>query len=76
MISSIEEPSAIRVLIVDDETLVRGVLRSILAQHQDVEVVGEAATGDEAVSSIETLQPNVVTLDIRMPRMDGGCRRL
>lgn len=70
MISS-EETSAIRVLIVDDETLVRGVLRSILAEHQDVEVVGEAATGDEAVSSIERLQPNVVTLDIRMPRMDG-----
>ena len=60
-----------RVLQVDDESLVRRVLRQILAQFPDIELVGEAATGDEAVRAVETLQPNVVVMDILMPRMDG-----
>lgn len=60
-----------RVLLVDDESLVRRVLRQILTQHSDVEVVGEAATGDEAISAVEKSQPDVVLMDIRMPRMDG-----
>jgi DNA-binding NarL/FixJ family response regulator len=60
-----------RVLLVDDESLVRRILKGILAAYEDIEVVGEAATGVEAVSSVERLQPNVVVLDIRMPRMDG-----
>ena len=60
-----------RVLLVDDESLVRRILKGILAAYEDIEVVGEAATGVEAISSVERLQPNVVVLDIRMPRMDG-----
>ena len=60
-----------RVLLVDDECLVRLVLARILADHPDLEVVGEAATGDEAISSVERLRPHVVVMDIRMPRMDG-----
>jgi DNA-binding NarL/FixJ family response regulator len=63
--------AAIRILLVDDECLVRKVLRQILATYPDVEVVGEAAAGDEAISSVERLQPHVVIMDIRMPRMDG-----
>ena len=60
-----------RVLLVDDEYLVRLVLARILADHPDLEVVGEAATGDEAISSVERLRPHVVVMDIRMRRMDG-----
>jgi DNA-binding NarL/FixJ family response regulator len=60
-----------RILLVDDECLVRGVLSRILADYPDLEVVGQAATGDEAISSVETLRPHVVVMDIRMPKMDG-----
>lgn len=60
-----------RVLLVDDESLVRRVLRQILTQDCDIEVVGEAATGDEAISAVEQVHPDVVVMDIRMPRMDG-----
>ena len=60
-----------RVLLVDDESLVRRVLRQILAPYPDIEIVGEAATGDEAISAVERMRPDVVVMDIRMPRMDG-----
>lgn len=60
-----------RILLVDDESLVRHVLSRILADYADVEVVGQAATGDEAISSVETLRPHIVVMDIRMPKMDG-----
>ena len=60
-----------RVLLVDDECLVRKVLGQVLAGYPDVDVVGEASAGDEALSSVERLQPDIVVMDIRMPRMDG-----
>jgi DNA-binding NarL/FixJ family response regulator len=63
--------AAIRILLVDDECLVRKILTQILATYPDVEVIGEAATGDEAISRVEALQPHIVIMDIRMPRMDG-----
>ena len=63
--------ATIRVLLVDDECLVRQVLTRMLTAYPSMEVVGEAATGDEAVSSVERLQPHIVIMDIRMPRMDG-----
>jgi DNA-binding NarL/FixJ family response regulator len=62
---------AIRVLIVDDESLVRRVLKQILAQYPDIELVGEASTGDEAIAAVDNVQPDVVVMDIRMPKMDG-----
>ena len=62
---------AIRVLIVDDESLVRRVLKQILSQYPDIDLVGEASTGDEAVAAVERTRPDVVVMDIRMPRMDG-----
>ena len=64
-------PTAVRVLIVDDDSLVRQLLTEILTVYPDIEVIGQAATGDEAVSSVERLQPNIVIMDIRMPKMDG-----
>jgi DNA-binding NarL/FixJ family response regulator len=63
--------AAIRVMIVDDDSLVRQLLTQILTAYPDIEVVGQAATGDEAISSVERFQPNIVIMDIRMPRMDG-----
>ena len=60
-----------RVLLVDDESLVRRTLKLILSAYKDLEVVGEAANGEEAVSAVERLQPDVVVMDIRMPAFDG-----
>jgi DNA-binding NarL/FixJ family response regulator len=61
----------IRVLLVDDEELVRTGLRMILDAEPDITVVGEAADGQIALAHVERLQPDVVLMDIRMPRMDG-----
>jgi two-component system LytT family response regulator len=60
-----------RVIIVDDEELARGVLREYLRAHADVEVVAECANGFEAVKAIAELEPDVVFLDIQMPKLDG-----
>lgn len=60
-----------RVLIVDDEHLARALLREYLAGHPDIEVVGECANGFEAVKAIGELNPDLVFLDIQMPKLDG-----
>ena len=60
-----------RVLIVDDEHLARALLREYLASHADVEIVGECANGFEAVKAIGELDPELVFLDIQMPKLDG-----
>jgi DNA-binding NarL/FixJ family response regulator len=62
---------SIRVLIADDQSLVRAGFRLVLENHADLEVVGEAATGHQAVHSAERLEPDVVLMDIRMPELDG-----
>jgi DNA-binding NarL/FixJ family response regulator len=61
----------IRVLVVDDHLVVRQGLRSFLDVQDDLEVVGEAADGDEAVARAEELRPDVILLDLRMPGADG-----
>ncbi|MGW2815960.1 response regulator [Streptomyces sp. NPDC001415] len=61
----------IRILLADDQPLVRSGLRVIMADHPDLEVVGEAATGSEAVRLVSELCPDIVVMDIRMPGMDG-----
>ncbi len=61
----------IRVLLADDQALVRGGFSSILAGQPDMEVVGEAADGHEAVELALATRPDVVVMDIRMPRLDG-----
>ncbi|ARX80683.1 LuxR family transcriptional regulator [Streptomyces alboflavus] len=60
-----------RVLIVDDEWMVRSMLSTIMASAPDIEVVGEASDGNTAVSMAAALEPDVVLMDIRMPRSDG-----
>ncbi|WP_338844561.1 LytTR family DNA-binding domain-containing protein [Massilia sp. W12] len=60
-----------RVLIVDDEELARMVLREMLAAHPDLELIGEAANGYEAVKAISELRPDLVLLDIQMPKLNG-----
>lgn len=63
--------SKMRVAIVDDEMLARAVLREYLARHDDIEIVAECANGFEAVKAIAELEPELVFLDIQMPRLDG-----
>jgi two-component system LytT family response regulator len=60
-----------RVLIVDDERPARAKLRRLLEAEADVEIVGEAATGDAAVAAVAATDPDVVFLDVQMPVMDG-----
>ena len=61
----------IRVAIVDDQALVRSGLRMIVESQADLVVVGEAADGDEAIALARADKPDVVLMDVRMPRMDG-----
>jgi DNA-binding NarL/FixJ family response regulator len=62
---------SVRVLIADDQALVRTGFRKILESERDIEVVGEAQDGVEAIERSQLLKPDVVLMDIRMPRMDG-----
>ncbi|MGX1563587.1 response regulator [Streptomyces sp. NPDC055506] len=64
-------PATVRVVLADDERMVRTALRAILSAEPDLEVVGEAATGAEAVSVVRDLRPDVVLMDVRMPEIDG-----
>jgi DNA-binding NarL/FixJ family response regulator/class 3 adenylate cyclase len=72
------QPPRVRILIVDDQALVRAGFRMILEAEDDIEVVGEAADGGEAVEAATSLSPDVVLMDVRMPEVDGieATRRL
>jgi DNA-binding NarL/FixJ family response regulator len=61
----------IRVVLVDDQTLVRQGVRGLLGLVPDIEVIGEASDGEEALRVVPALNPDVLLLDIRMPRVDG-----
>src|SRR5437762_732774 len=61
----------IRVLIVDDQTLVRRGFRMVLEIEPDLQIVGEAADGQEAVARTRELEPDVVLMDVQMPNVDG-----
>ena len=60
-----------RVLLVDDNAAVRTVLKVLLEEHADLQVVGEASDGDEAVVLAERYRPDVTLMDIRLPRVSG-----
>jgi DNA-binding NarL/FixJ family response regulator len=61
----------IRLLIADDQTITRSGLRSLLAAQENLEIVGEAHDGGEAIEMALSLQPDVILMDLRMPRMNG-----
>src|SRR3989442_226050 len=61
----------IQAVIVDDEALARGVLREMLAAHADVEIVAECGNGFEAVKVVTEMRPDLLLLDIQMPKLDG-----
>ncbi|TDC55739.1 response regulator transcription factor [Actinomadura sp. KC345] len=61
----------VRIVLADDQPLIRAGLRVLVADTPDLEIVGEAGTGAEAVRLVEDVQPDVVVMDIRMPDMDG-----
>jgi DNA-binding NarL/FixJ family response regulator len=65
------QPSTIRAMLVDDHALVREGIRQILERELDITVVGEAERGDLALELLDSLQPDVVLLDVRMPGMSG-----
>jgi len=65
------EPAAIRVLIADDHALFRQGIRRLIDATGDIEVVGEAANGDDTIALVEDLAPDVVLLDVMMPGMSG-----
>jgi DNA-binding NarL/FixJ family response regulator len=69
---------AVRILLVDDHPIVRQGLRTLLEARPGWEVVGEASDGLEALEKVESLQPDVVVLDVTMPRMNGleACRMI
>ena len=62
----------IRVLLVDDNEVVREGLESLLAPHADIEVIGKAVDGLDAVTKAEELEPDVILMDAQMPRIDGA----
>jgi NarL family two-component system response regulator LiaR len=65
------QTGGIRVLLVDDQRMVREGIRSLLESIESIDVVGEACNGAEAIACVGTLNPQVVVMDINMPKMDG-----
>ncbi|MCB0192715.1 MAG: response regulator transcription factor [Anaerolineae bacterium] len=65
------EPSEIRLILADDHAVVRSGTRELLEQQPDLKIIGEASDGEEAVQLASTLQPDVVVMDVRMPRLNG-----
>ena len=65
------DKGTVRIVIADDHSLVRNGLRRILETEEDFKVVGEASDGDEALDCVRKLSPDVLLLDLAMPRTDG-----
>ncbi len=69
--SDVARASRIRVVLVDDHAMVREGLKSVLSAYDDIEVVGEAGNGEEAVERARELAPHVIVMDVNMPKVDG-----
>lgn len=69
--SALGKRHSVRVLLVDDHAMVRAGLKSVLLGYPDIDVVGEAANGEEAVEQARELSPQVIVMDVNMPRLDG-----
>ena len=69
MTASVDLP--LRVIVVDDEELARALLRELLAAHEDVEIVAECGNGFEAVKAVTEKKPDLLLLDVQMPKLDG-----
>ena len=65
------DQTVIRILVVDDHAIVRKGIRALLAEVGDIEVIGEASDGQGAVEQAEALNPDVILMDLVMPRVDG-----
>ncbi|MGD1118322.1 MAG: response regulator transcription factor [Dehalococcoidales bacterium] len=65
------QPTPIRIMLVDDHMVVRSGLSTVLAVYDDMQLVGEAGDGEEAIRLCEHLQPDIVLMDLVMPKMDG-----
>ncbi len=65
------QPQVIRVILADDHHVVRSGIRGELEQHQDIQVVGEAADGHEVLNLVQKLRPDILLLDINMPKLSG-----
>jgi two-component system response regulator NreC len=61
----------LKILLVDDHAIMRDGIRALLSLHNDIEIVGEASEGKEAIQKTQELAPDVVIMDIAMPGMDG-----
>jgi DNA-binding NarL/FixJ family response regulator len=70
-VESVSEKKTIKVLIVDDQSLVRQGMASLLAVEEDLEVIGQAENGEEAILKATQLSPDVILMDVRMPVADG-----
>jgi DNA-binding NarL/FixJ family response regulator len=71
LVAAIGGEAMIRLLLVEDQTIIRQGLRRLLESHADLQVVGEADNGQQAVEQVAALQPDLVLMDVRMPVMDG-----
>src|ERR1700761_9592241 len=65
------EAKKIRTIIVDDEDLARQVLREFISKHEEIEIIAECANGFEAVKAVTEMKPDLLFLDIQMPKLDG-----
>jgi two-component system, NarL family, nitrate/nitrite response regulator NarL len=68
---AMDGPRRVRVLVADDHPAMRGALARLVRDHKALELIGEAADGEQAVAMVEALSPDVALLDVRMPRLDG-----